>query len=66
MTKKDYTAIADIICNHRTKLALAYTDDRAVIVPTYVIDRLVDDLCIYFKEDNINFNLSKFKAACKR
>jgi len=57
MTKKDYVKIAKAISESRS------TDIGDVNVVTE--DRLIEELCTIFKEDNPNFNPSIFRDACK-
>ena len=57
MTKKDYVKIAKAINESRSR------DIGDVNVVTE--DRLIEELCTIFKEDNPNFNPSIFRDACK-
>ena len=57
MIRKDYVKIAKAISESRS------TDIGDVNVVAE--DRLIENLCTIFKDDNPNFNPSIFRDACK-
>ena len=57
MIRKDYVKIAKAINNN--------TYDRDLEYISIGRDNLIDELCTIFKEDNSNFDNSRFKKACK-
>lgn len=57
LAKKDYRAIASII----NKLEMGWQDKPITLI---LIDDLIEELSIYFKQDNPLFNKQKFIDAC--
>ena len=58
MTKKDYKAIAAIICNNRDNEP---DDDTNWF---YIADRIIDDLAVYLAQDNPQFDCNRWTKAC--
>ena len=58
MTRKDYTALADMIST-----ALVRANDKELNAE-YAIRYMVDDLCVYLASDNERFDRNKFLAKC--
>ena len=51
MTRKDYVATADIIHSYNLQL------------PEILLEKMVEDFCEMFQEDNPRFDANRFKAA---
>lgn len=67
MTKKDYIRIAEIIYEHREAAEAAtskYYAESYYQGQAELIEKLVEDLCVFFEEDNSNFDEEKFRNAC--
>ena len=59
MTRKDYVKIAKAI-NGST----AIYSDLTLSIETVLKNYLISELCVIFKEDNPNFDNSRFIKAC--
>jgi len=60
MTKKDYKIIAETIKKHYEQNITYYSDYEANIK----LSKLIIELCVALRNDNINFDTSKFQIAC--
>ena len=56
MTRKNYIKIASIIKDNTLTQSMSVKKYRKL---------LIEDLCIMFKEDNINFDKQRFIEACE-
>ena len=68
MTKKHYKAIAQVIKNNSQTMVdeKSFSTQEGDTLTDWVNkDRLINDLCDMFKQDNNLFNRDKFKEACK-
>ncbi len=61
MTKKDYIALAKLIKKHSDNIGNDLELENKFVI---FKDSFMDDLCIYLKSDNPNFNESNFREAC--
>lgn len=58
MTRKDYSAVANIIKKEMDRCDGC--DDGIVLA----LNRIVDEMCSVFKADNPNFDKDRFLSAC--
>ena len=65
MTRKHYNALANAIKETTEAHKLPTNNPKQVILKTINKDRLIFRLCNIFKNDNINFNYTRFENACK-
>lgn len=61
LSKKDYVQIADALCSTYKSLPKAKECHQCV----KEMDRLTEELMLYFKNDNPRFDKSKFMKAVK-
>lgn len=60
LSKEHYKAIAEIISRN----TIVDLKNKEYISKKHLSYRIIEELCIYFKEDNTNFNREKFINAC--
>ena len=65
LTRKHYVAIAHAIKETTEAHKIPTNNPKQVTLKTINKDRLIFRLCNIFKNDNVNFNYTRFEEACK-